>query len=44
MGKIADGILNHQKSIIAIILVVTIFAGYGATQIQTGFDINSFLP
>jgi hydrophobe/amphiphile efflux-3 (HAE3) family protein len=44
MGKIAKKILKHQKKVLALLFVVTIFAGFGATQIKTGFDFNSFLP
>jgi predicted RND superfamily exporter protein len=44
MGKIGNGILSHQKTIIVIILLITLIAGLGASQINTGFDFNSFLP
>ncbi len=44
MGKLAKAVLNHQKSIFAILLLITIIAGIGAAQIKTGFDLNSFLP
>jgi len=44
MGKLANVILCHQKTIIAIIIIITLLAGVGASQIRTGFDFNSFLP
>ena len=44
IGKASRKILKHQKKIIVSILIATIVAGYGATQIKTGFDFNSFLP
>ena len=44
MGKLANVILCHQKKIIVIIVIITLFAGFGASQIKTGFDFNSFLP
>jgi predicted RND superfamily exporter protein len=44
MGKLAKVVLGHQKKIFASLIIVTIFAGVGATQIETGFDLYSFLP
>jgi predicted RND superfamily exporter protein len=44
MGKLAQLVLSHQKTIIFLLVVITLIAGFGATQIQTGFDLNSFLP
>ena len=44
MGKMAQGILHHQKTIITVIVLITLIAGLGASQIKTGFDFNSFLP
>jgi len=44
MGRLAKVILNHQKKILAAIIIITIVAGVGATQIKTGFDLYSFLP
>ena len=44
MGKMAKIILGHQKKIFASIIIVTIVAGVGATQIKTSFDLYSFLP
>ena len=44
MGKLAQTILSHQKKILASIIFITIIAGLGATQIETGFDLYSFLP
>jgi len=44
MEKMAIKILSHQKKIIAILLIVTLIAAVGATQIKTGFNLQSFLP
>jgi predicted RND superfamily exporter protein len=44
MGKLARTILKHQKKILASIILITVIAGLGATQIETGFDLYSFLP
>ena len=44
MGKLSRGVLSHQKKIIASILIITIIAGFGASQIKTGFDFESFIP
>jgi predicted RND superfamily exporter protein len=44
MGSMAQTILGHQKKIIVTLLLITLIAGYGASQIKTGFDFNSFLP
>ncbi len=44
MGKMADGILNNQKKIITIIVKISIIACFGAIQIKTSFNFNSFIP
>jgi predicted RND superfamily exporter protein len=44
MKKFAKIILNHQKKILAILLIVTLVAAVGATQIETGFNLKSFVP
>lgn len=44
MGKLAKNVLCHQKKIIACIILITILAGFGAFQIKTGFDFDSFIP
>ncbi len=44
MGKLAKSVLCHQKKIIACIILITILAGFGASQIKTGFDFDSFIP
>jgi len=44
MGKLAQAVLTHQKTIFVVIILITIIAGVGASQIKTGFDLNSFLP
>ena len=44
MRNLSKVVLGNQKKILAIIILVTIIAGIGATQIETGFDLYSFLP
>ena len=44
MGQLAKFILKNQKKIIVIIVVITALSGLWATQIETGFDLYSFLP
>jgi predicted RND superfamily exporter protein len=44
MGILSQKILCHKKKIIVSIVIVTLIAGFGATQIKTGFDFDSFLP
>jgi len=44
MEKLAEIILGNQKKILAILLIVTIIAAVGATQIETGFNLQSFVP
>ena len=44
MEKMAKKILGHQKKIFGVLLIVTLIAAFGATQIETGFNLQSFLP
>ncbi|UCF49018.1 MAG: MMPL family transporter [Thermoplasmatales archaeon] len=44
MEKMAIKILSHQKKILGILLIITLVAGFGATQIETGFNFESFVP
>lgn len=44
MGQLAKFILKNQKKIIVIIVIVTALSGLWATQIETDFDLYSFLP
>ncbi len=44
MGKLSNSVLSHKKKIIASIIIITIVAGFGASQIKTGFDFDSFIP
>ena len=44
MGSLAQSIITHQKKILFIIILITIVLSTGATQINTGFDLNEFLP
>lgn len=44
MEKMAKKILSHQKKIFGILILITIVAAVGATQIETGFNFESFIP
>ena len=44
MGKLGNLILSRQKTIIVILLIITIIFGFQAVQIKTGFNFDSFLP
>ena len=44
MRKLSEKILCYQKSIFVIMVCITVFFSYGATQIETGYDINQFAP
>ena len=44
MEKFADFILKQSKKIIVITVIITIIMAIGATQVQTTFDMNDFLP
>jgi predicted RND superfamily exporter protein len=44
MEKMALKILGHQKKILGILLIITLIAAVGATQIETGFNWESFVP
>jgi len=44
MEKMAKKILSHQKKILVLLLIMTLVAAVGATQIETGFNFESFIP
>jgi hydrophobe/amphiphile efflux-3 (HAE3) family protein len=44
MGIFAQKILRHQKKILGGLILITVIAGLGATQIETGFNFESFMP
>ena len=44
MEKFADFILKQSKKIIVLTVIITIIMVIGATQVQTTFDMNDFLP
>ncbi|HEC94405.1 MAG TPA: hypothetical protein ENI45_00385, partial [Thermoplasmatales archaeon] len=44
MGKIAQIVMHHQRTIIGILIIVSLVMGIGAMQIKTGFDFKSFVP
>ncbi|MBU1940163.1 MAG: MMPL family transporter, partial [Candidatus Thermoplasmatota archaeon] len=44
MGAVAQKIMAHQKKILFAVLIITVIFSTGATQINTGFDYNEFLP
>jgi len=44
MGLFAQKILCHQKIIIIVLVILTLIFAYGAVNIKSGFDFNSFIP
>ncbi len=44
MGRLAQTVVGHKKKILFSILLITIILGSGASQLQTGFDMNQFVP
>ena len=44
MGVFAKKLLRHQKKVIIIIFSITLIFAFGAVQIQSGFNFNSFIP
>ncbi|MBN2066634.1 MAG: MMPL family transporter [Candidatus Thermoplasmatota archaeon] len=44
MGKLATAVLSHQKIILVLTVLVSLFLAAGATQIKVGFDLYEFLP
>ncbi len=44
MGKLATAVLSHQKIILVLTVLISLFLAAGATQIKTGFDLYEFLP
>lgn len=44
MQKLAKWVGRHPRSIIAIVLVTTLFFGYGLTKIQVSTDVKKMLP
>jgi predicted RND superfamily exporter protein len=44
MGKVASIVLTHQKKIIILMILITLFFGLGAIQLKKGFDLDQFIP
>lgn len=44
MERFSDYVLIHRKIIIIIAVIITVFMVSGATQVETTFDMNDFLP
>ena len=44
MKKTSQTVVCHQKKILGIMILLTILAGIGAVNIETGFDFNQFIP
>jgi len=44
MGRIALAVLKHQKKILLIMIIISIFFASGAIRLQRGFDMNQFIP
>lgn len=44
MGRLAKTVLSHQKLILVLTVLVSLFFAAGAVQLKTGFDLYEFLP
>jgi hydrophobe/amphiphile efflux-3 (HAE3) family protein len=44
MGNISSVVLDHQKKIIFLMVLITLFFGSGAIQLKRGFDLDQFIP
>jgi len=44
MGRFSSIILTHQKKIIIIMVLITLFFASGAVQLRRGFDLDQFVP
>lgn len=44
MGKTASTVLCHQKKLLVIMIFISIVFATGALQLETGFDMDQFLP
>ncbi|RLI66218.1 MAG: hypothetical protein DRO67_01465 [Candidatus Asgardarchaeum californiense] len=44
MDKASHLVLHHQKKILMIMIVITLFMASGALQLEKGFNMNQFVP
>jgi len=44
MKKISSIVMSHQKKILTIMVLLTVFFAIGAIQIERGFDMDQFVP
>ena len=44
MQRLSEVVLCHQKIIICLMIVISLFYFIGATQIETGYSMNEFAP
>lgn len=44
MGALSLLVISHKKKILAVMVLVTIVFGVGASQLERGFDLNQFVP
>jgi len=44
MGKVSNFILNHNKKILAIMILFSVFFAINAINLETGFDMDQFAP
>jgi len=44
MESLSKIVLHHQKKILIITIIISLIFASGAVQLETGFDLNEFLP
>jgi len=44
MGRISSTVLNHQKKVILIMVILSIVFASGAIRLERGFDMDQFIP
>lgn len=44
MSRIARGVVRHEKKIFLAVIIISVIMGVGATQLQTGFSMDQFIP
>ena len=44
MGRLSLFVLSHQKTITVLMILITVFFGIGALQLERGFDMDQFVP
>jgi len=44
MNRIAYGVVRYEKKIFLVVIITSIIMAVGATQLQTGFSMDQFIP